>query len=82
LPPYGLRSGVKEARVDWRIKQEGLVVASGNAEPEAAKREAARYALVYAQDGPPVEMYYRTGKRWKFITSVEVVRDSGSRSES
>lgn len=65
--------------MDWRIKQEGLVVASGSGEAETAKREAARYALVYAQDGPPVEMYYRTGRRWKFITTVEICRDSDTR---
>jgi hypothetical protein len=64
--------------VDWRIKQQGMVVACGSADAhEAAKREAARYALVYAQDGPPVEMYYRTGKNWRFVTTVEIVRDSG-----
>lgn len=61
--------------MDWRIKQDGLVVASGSGPEEAAKREAARYALVYARDGTPVEMSYRIGKRWKFISMVEVVRD-------
>jgi hypothetical protein len=68
--------------MDWRIKQEGMIVASGRADAEAAKREAARYALVYAQDGQPVDMYYRTGKRWKFITTVEIVRDSDTRPQA
>lgn len=61
--------------MDWRIKQDGLVVASGGGpDAEASKREAAHYALMYAQDGPPVDMFYRVGKRWKLITSVEIVR--------
>jgi hypothetical protein len=64
--------------MEWRIKQGGLVVASGSGPAEAAKREAARYALTYARDGSPVEMNYRVGKRWKFITSVVVERTTSS----
>ena len=63
--------------MDWRIKQDGMIVASGSGAALAAKREAAHYALMYAQDGPPVEMSYRaSGQRWKFITRVEIATDT------
>lgn len=58
--------------MDWRIRQGGLVVASGSGPAEAAKREAAHYALIYAQDGGAVEMDYRVNNRWRRITTVEM----------
>jgi hypothetical protein len=65
---------MEKVKTGWRIKQDGVVVAFGFGPEEAAKREAARYALTYARDGSPVHLSYRTGKRWKHITTVEIDR--------
>jgi len=50
----------------WRVKQDGMVVASGDApDRRAADRELAHYAMVYGQDGP-VTVETRTGKnKWR-----------------
>lgn len=54
----------------WRIKQEGMVVASGTcSDRRTMLSEMSRYALVYGQDGPIEAMETRTGKnKWKAAT--------------
>lgn len=42
---------------EFEVWQEGMVVATTSAANEdAALREAMHYAMMYAQDGPPVEV--------------------------
>lgn len=49
----------------WRIKQDGLVVASGSGEASRSLAEMAHYAMVYAEDGP-VSCFIRTPTgKWK-----------------
>lgn len=41
--------------VEWGsfwVRQRGIIVASGDGPYEEVKREAAHYAMIYAQDGP------------------------------
>lgn len=49
----------------WRIRQDGLVVASGSGEQSRAMAEMMHYALVYGEDGP-VSLYTRTPRgKWE-----------------
>jgi hypothetical protein len=50
----------------WRIKQGGLVVASGFAGDRLdADHEAIRYHVQYSQDGPVVYEVRETNTRWR-----------------
>jgi len=49
-PPEGSTGAT---RFGFEVKQDGMVVASGEAPTEReAEREAMHYAMVYSQDGP------------------------------
>lgn len=48
----------------YRIKQDGLVVAS--AEGQSADAEIAHYAAVYGQDGP-ITVEKKVGRRWQEV---------------
>lgn len=51
-------------RITIEVWQDGLCVASVDALPEAARREAWHYALIYSQDGPVRILGKSKGKRW------------------
>jgi len=66
-----------EERIEWRIKQSGVVVACGFGPEHRALQEAAHYVLMYELDDAEtmrVEVRREGMKRWK---RVEVSYDWG-----
>lgn len=51
---------------DFRIKQDGVVVASISGLTGHATMEMKRYGLQYEEDGP-IEIQEKVSKRWKTI---------------
>lgn len=51
---------------DFRVKQNGVVVASSSGLTAHATMEIKRYGIQYEEDGP-IEIQEKVGKRWKTI---------------
>lgn len=59
--------------MEFRVKQGGMVVASGDCPTEdEMRREATHYAVMYAWDGTPVDVEYRIDGKWQQATNIKI----------
>lgn len=56
----------------FRLMQDGMSVAACEGPALAAMREAARYLMVYSQDGPCTLQFYTKGRRWRDVRDSEL----------